>query len=49
MRRITLLLALVALASFGVVAAGCNTTEGFGKDIQSSGRAIKDSARKHND
>ncbi len=44
MRRIRLLLCVVALASFGAAVAGCNTTEGFGKDLESGGRAIKDSA-----
>ena len=49
MRLIKMLLCLVALASFGAAAAGCNTTEGFGKDLEEGGKAIKDSAREHND
>lgn len=48
MRLIKTSFALVALLSFGVIAAGCNTTEGFGRDMESSGRAIKNEAREHN-
>src|SRR5512134_437798 len=43
MRKITMLLGLLALASLAVAVAGCNTSEGFGKDIESGGRAIRDS------
>jgi len=49
MRKTTMILLLAALACVAVVAAGCHTSEGFGKDIESSGRSIKNSARKHND
>ena len=49
MRTIKLVLCLVALASFGAAAVGCATTEGFGKDLEAGGKAIKDSAREHSD
>jgi predicted small secreted protein len=48
MRTIRTLLCLAALASIAA-ATGCNTTEGFGKDLEAGGRSIKDSAREHND
>lgn len=34
-----MLLMLIALA-----AAGCNTTEGFGQDVEATGEAIEDTA-----
>lgn len=40
--RIFALLALLAAA--GVVAAGCNTVKGAGKDIQKGGEAVEDAA-----
>jgi entericidin B len=44
-RRI--LAALMLLGVFGVLgaAAGCNTVAGAGKDIESGGEAVHDSAR----
>ena len=48
MTRLTrMLLCLFALATFGGAVAGCSTTEGFGKDVEAGGKAIKDSAREH--
>jgi predicted small secreted protein len=47
MRTIKTLLCLAALTAFGAAVVGCNTTEGFGKDLESGGRAIKDSAHEH--
>lgn len=47
MRIDRLAFCLLALACLTV--AGCNTTEGFGKDLESGGRSIKESAQKHND
>lgn len=44
MRTIRVVLCLFVLATICVAAAGCNTTEGFGKDLESSGQAIQDSA-----
>jgi predicted small secreted protein len=44
MLKIRILVCLALLASVGAAAAGCNTTEGFGKDIESSGKAIKGAA-----
>ena len=38
------LVALLALAGFAVVVAGCNTVEGAGKDIKAGGAAIEKSA-----
>jgi predicted small secreted protein len=45
MRTIKMLLCLAALASFGAAASGCHTSEGFGKDVESSGKAIKEAAQ----
>jgi len=41
------LLAMLVLASTGVLLGGCNTVEGAGKDIQKGGEAIKDEASEH--
>ncbi len=49
MRIIRALVCVAALASFGAAVVGCNTTEGFGKDVEAGGRKIKDSAREHGD
>jgi predicted small secreted protein len=49
MRTIRSAFCFLALASFAFAAAGCNTTEGFGKDLESGGRSIKESAQKHTD
>ncbi|MGH8619327.1 MAG: entericidin A/B family lipoprotein [Burkholderiales bacterium] len=38
MRKLTGLLGLVAMA---VVAAGCNTVHGFGKDVEKVGESIQ--------
>ena len=35
---------LVAVSALGLLAA-CNTTEGIGKDVQSTGRGIEDTAK----
>ena len=40
MKRIALLIAVLA------VLAGCNTFEGFGKDVQKAGEKIEDAARR---
>jgi predicted small secreted protein len=32
----------------GLFVAGCNTTEGFGEDVESAGEKISDEARKAN-
>lgn len=37
-----LYLILIALGAF--TAAGCNTTEGFGQDVEATGDAIEDAA-----
>jgi len=45
--RKTIFLAVLATALIGqgALLAGCNTTEGFGKDVKSTGNAIEDGAR----
>ena len=35
------------LSAAGAALDGCNTTEGFGKDVKSTGRAIEDEAREN--
>ena len=37
---------LLALAAFSLVAAGCNTVEGFGKDMKATGTAVEKAAAK---
>lgn len=37
-------LAALAIVSTGLWIAGCNTTEGVGRDIESAGDAIEDAA-----
>lgn len=44
MRTMRALMFLLLLASLAV--AGCNTTEGFGKDMQAGGRKIENAAAK---
>ena len=46
MRAVKIALSFLAVLGF-FAAAGCNTTEGFGKDMQSAGREIKEEAREH--
>ena len=41
----TWLLAAIVMASLGV--AGCNTVQGFGKDVSSAGDAVSNAADKH--
>lgn len=36
--------ALLILAAAAIVASGCNTFKGAGKDIQKGGRAVEDAA-----
>jgi predicted small secreted protein len=43
LKRIALLLLSVALLS--LVATGCQTTKGFGKDVEKLGDNIQDSAK----
>ncbi len=47
MRTIKILVCLVALASFGAATIGCRTAEGFGRDVESGGRKIKEEAQEH--
>ena len=37
---------LLALAAFSLGAAGCNTVEGFGKDVKATGTAVEKAAAK---
>lgn len=39
----------LALLLMGLGVSGCNTTEGFGKDMQSAGEAIEDTAEDTHD
>jgi predicted small secreted protein len=39
------LVALIALTGFVLVAVGCNTVEGAGKDIKSAGNAVENAAQ----
>ncbi|HEX3633824.1 MAG TPA: entericidin A/B family lipoprotein [Casimicrobiaceae bacterium] len=43
MRKI---LAMASLLAFALVAAGCNTVEGAGKDIKATGQAVEKAADK---
>ncbi len=43
MNRIILALALLALP----ILSACNTIEGMGEDVKSTGRGIEDTARDH--
>jgi predicted small secreted protein len=36
--------AALVMVLLGLTVSGCNTTEGFGKDVQSTGEAIEDTA-----
>ena len=47
MMKISRLLCLVALVSFGFSAMGCHTTEGFGRDLEKGGRKLSNEAREH--
>jgi predicted small secreted protein len=38
--------ALFAIASLAAFAAGCNTVEGFGKDVKAAGGGIEKAAEK---
>lgn len=46
MRSIKMVAAFVALVSVAVL-AGCNTTEGFGKDMERGGEKLQHEAREH--
>jgi predicted small secreted protein len=40
--------AALALVLMGASVSACNTTEGFGKDVQSAGEAIEEEAEEAN-
>ena len=46
MRSIKTVAALLALLSIGVL-AGCNTTEGFGRDLERGGEKLQHEAQEH--
>ncbi len=39
-------LSLILLAMFTITAAGCNTMQGIGKDVQKAGEKIEDASKK---
>jgi len=39
------LVPLLLFAFFGLALAGCNTTQGFGEDLESAGEAIQEEAK----
>jgi predicted small secreted protein len=39
-----MLVALLVLAGGGIALSACNTTEGFGEDLESAGEAINEEA-----
>ena len=39
------LIPFLLLAFFGLALAGCNTTQGFGEDLESAGEAIQEEAK----
>jgi predicted small secreted protein len=41
------LVAMMTVLGFALVAAGCNTVEGVGKDVKASGEAIEKAADKN--
>ncbi len=43
----TFLLAMLIMGAFAGGLAGCNTTEGFGKDVEAAGDAISDEAEEN--
>jgi len=43
-RKLTLVLALAALAGGTSLLSACNTAQGFGQDMQAGGRAVENSA-----
>jgi len=46
-QHITRVLAILAVWSAVLAAAGCNTTKGFGEDLEKAGSGIEHSAERH--
>jgi entericidin A len=44
-KRLALLLLIAA--AFGLIGTGCQTTEGFGEDVEDAGENIQEEAREH--
>jgi entericidin A len=40
------LIAVILASLFSALLAGCNTVQGFGKDVQKAGEVLEDSAKK---
>jgi predicted small secreted protein len=45
MKPWTLLFGILLLGSVGATLSGCNTSEGFGKDVENVGEDIQDEAQ----
>ncbi len=41
-RILSLIFAVSALAALSAFTAGCNTTEGFGEDVEAAGEEVQD-------
>ena len=47
MKRLISILAVLAMLAFAFVLPACNTTKGFGTDIEKAGDGLKHSAERH--
>jgi predicted small secreted protein len=47
MRKITMLLSCAGLLAVGLLAFGCNTAEGFGRDLERGGEKLQHEANEH--
>lgn len=47
MKRLTTILSTLAVVTIGLALSACNTTKGFGKDVESVGTSMKDSAERN--
>ena len=47
MKRLITALASVAVVTLGLCLPACNTSKGFGKDVENAGASMKNSADKH--
>ena len=47
MKRLITVLSTLAVITLGLALPGCNTTKGFGKDVESVGTSMKDSAERN--
>lgn len=44
MKKATQIVTLLAASALLIVLAGCNTTKGFGEDVEDAGAELKDAA-----